>query len=145
VAALLIQRDGERYLSEDAPRAVRLLRWFASAYGYLWLLTDVLPTAQGSPVDLQVTPTGAPTPSSALLRIVTSIPAILLVVVLSAVASLVWIVGAVAILLTQRMPSAVADYLAMTLRVQFRLIAYHLSIVDRYPSLEQSSLVHAAA
>jgi len=33
----------------------------------------------------------------------------------------------------------------MTLRVQFRLIAYHLSIVDRYPSLEQSSLEHGAA
>src|SRR6185503_9947889 len=80
VAALLIQKKGAGYLSEDAPRAIRVLRLFASAYGYLWLLTDVLPTAQGSPVDLQVTPTGEPTPSSALLRIVTSVPAILLVV-----------------------------------------------------------------
>lgn len=145
MAALLIQKDGEKYLSEDAPRAVRVLRWFASAYGYLWLLTDVLPTSHGSPVDLQVTPTGAPTPSSALLRIVTSIPAILLVIVLSAAASLAWIVGAVTVLVTQRMPGAIADFLTMTLRVQFRLIAYHLSIVDRYPSLEQSRLEHAAA
>jgi len=145
VAALLISRDGERYLSEDAPRAVRVLRWFASAYGYLWLLTDVLPTTHGSPVDLQVTPAGSPTPSSALLRIITSIPAILLVVILSAVASLAWIVGAVAILLTQRMPGPVADFLTMALRVQFRLIAYHLSIVDRYPTLAQSSLEHAPA
>ena len=145
VAALLIQRDGERYLSEDAPRAVRVLRWFASAYGYLWLLTDVLPTAQGSPVDLQVAPTGNPTPTSALLRIFTSIPAVALVAVLSLAGSLVWIVGAVAILLTQQMPEGIAGFLAMTLRVQFRLIAYHLSIVDRYPSLEQSSLEHAAA
>ena len=145
VAALLIQKKGAGYLSEDAPRVIRVLRWFASAYGYLWLLTDVLPTVEGSPVDFQVTPTGAPTPSSALLRIVTSIPAILLVVVLSAAASVAWIVGAVTILVNQRMPGTIADFLTMTLRVQFRLIAYHLSIVDRYPSLEQPRLEHAAA
>ena len=101
--------------------------------------------AQGSPVDLQMTPAGAPTPSSALLRVVTSIPAILLVVVLSLAASVAWIVGAVSILLNQRMPGTAADFLTMTLRVQFRLIAYHLSIVDRYPSLEQPTFEPAAA
>jgi len=145
MAALLIQKQGERYLSETAPRVVRVLRWFASAYGYLWLLTDVLPTAQGGPVDLRVTPSGAPTPASALLRMITSIPALVLVAVLSLAASLVWIIGAVAILLTQRLPSAIADFLALALRVQFRLVAYHLSLVERYPSFEPSGLQHAPA
>src|SRR5262249_49666050 len=121
------------------------LRWFASAYGYLWLLTDVLPTAQGGPVDLRVTPSGAPTPASALLRIITSIPALVLVAVLSLAASLVWIIGAVAILVTERLPGALADFLALALRVQFRLVAYHLSLVDRYPSFAQSGLEHAPA
>jgi hypothetical protein len=30
----------------------------------------------------------------------------------------------------------VSDFLALTLRYQFRLFAYHSSIVDRYPSFE---------
>lgn len=145
VAALLIQKQGERYLSETAPRAVRILRWCAAAYGYVWLLTDVLPTAQGGPVDLRITPSGTPTPGSALLRIITSIPALLLVALLSVVASLAWIAGAVAILVTERLPTAIADLLALALRIQFRLFAYHLSLVDRYPSFEPSGLAHAPA
>jgi hypothetical protein len=145
-AMLLIVRDGpERYLVEDAPRLIRILRWLASAYGYLWLLTDTLPTAQGGPVDLEVIPSGRPTPASALLRVLTSIPAALLVLVLWAVAGLAWIVGAASILVNAHMPGFIADFLALTLRVQFRLIAYHLSLVERYPSLEGEGLKHAAA
>ena len=145
-ATMLIARGGaEQYLVGDAPRLIRILRWLASAYGYLWLLTDTLPTAQGGPVDLQVMPSGQPTPVSALLRVITSIPAALLMLVLWAVAGLAWIVGAVSILINEHMPVFIADFLALTLRVQFRLIAYHLSLVDRYPSLEGEGLKHAAA
>jgi hypothetical protein len=149
-AMLLVVRDGaDRYLAEDASRIVRVLRWFASAYGYLWLLTDALPTTQGGPVDLQITPGGRPTPGSALLRVITTIPAAVLLALLGAVAGLAWIVGAMSILLTEQMPAVVADFLALTLRVQFRLVAYHLSLVDRYPSLEgkrsDEGLKHVAA
>jgi len=146
VAALLILRrgGGEGYLSEDGPRLVRVLRWLAAAYAYLWLLTDVLPTAQGGPVDLQVAPSGSPTPTSALLRIVTSIPAIVLLGLLTIAAGLVWIVGAASILAIERMPGVLADFLALTLRVQFRVVAYHLSLVDRYPSLEDSGVPQVA-
>lgn len=144
VAALMIQqRGGEGYLATDGPRIVRVLRWFAAAYGYLWLLTDVLPTAQGGPVDLQIAPSGRPTLGSAVVRIVTSLPALLLLAVLSAVAGIMWVIGALWILITERMPSAVGDFLALTLRVEFRLIAYHLSLVDRYPSLEDAPAEHA--
>jgi hypothetical protein len=145
-AMLLIARDGaERYLVDDSSRLIRILRWVAAAYAYLWLLTDSLPTSQGGPVDLQVMPSGRPTPASALLRVITSIPAALLMLVLWAVAGLAWIVGAASILVKEQMPGFIADFLALTLRVQFRLIAYHLSLVDRYPSLEGEGLKHAAA
>lgn len=47
------------------------------------------------------------------------------------------------ILVRKRLPAAIADFLALTLRFQFRLVAYHLSLVDQYPSLREGKLVHA--
>lgn len=136
VAALLIMRKGgDRYLAEDGPRLVSILRWLASGYSYLWLLTDVLPTAQGSPVDLRVEVSGHPTAWSALLRLILSLPALLLVAALSLVAIGVWVIGAVCILVAEKMPRFAAQFLALTLRLEFSLAAYHLSLVDRYPVL----------
>lgn len=144
LAALgVLRKSGDRYLAEDAPRIVRVLRWFASAYGYLWLLTDVLPTADGSPVDLRVEVSGHPTAVSALLRLVSSLPALLLLALLSVAAGILWLVGAVLILIRERLPGAVVDVLAFTLRFQFQLVAYHLSLVDAYPSVRSARLAHA--
>jgi hypothetical protein len=144
LAALLVSRDGtERYLADDAPGIVRVLRWCAGAYAYLWLLTDALPTTGAGvrgPVELSVEVGGKPTASSALLRLLTSLPALLLLAVLSLAAALLWIVAAVAVLATERIPAAIADFLAMKLRYQFRLVAYHLSLVDAYPALADAPL-----
>ena len=129
---------GARYLAEDGPWIMRALRWVASAYGYLWLLTDVLPTAQGGAVDLEIRTSGRPTASTALLRIVYAFPALLLLMILSVAVGLVWLVGAVFVLIRERMPAAIVDFLAFVLRFQMRLGAYHLSLVDRYPSFEHS-------
>jgi|SRR5450631_225121 len=145
VAVVLIRKGGERYLAEDAPRIVRVLRWLASAYAYLWLLTDVLPTAEGSPVDLTIEAGGRPTATSALVRLVYSLPALVLLALLSVVAGILWVVGAVLILIRKQLPGVIADVLALTLRFQFQLLAYHLSLVERYPSLRADRVVHAAA
>ena len=145
VALVISQRGGSRYLADSAGPMVKVLRWFASAYGYLWMLTDTLPSSQGGPVDLHVTPEGQPTMSSALTRLITSLPALLLLALLSAVAALLWIVAAVVVLVRERMPAGIARFIALVLRFQFRLVAYHLSLVDRYPSLQEGTLVHAAA
>jgi hypothetical protein len=144
LAALgVLRKSGDRYLAEDAPRIVRVLRWFASAYAYLWLLTDVLPTADGGPVDLRVEASGHPTAVSALLRLVFSVPALVLLALLSAAAGILWLVGAVLILIRERIPGAVVDFLAFTLRFQFQLIAYHLSLVEAYPSVRTTRVAHA--
>lgn len=145
VAIVLLKKGGDRYLAEDAPRIVKVLKWLASAYGYLWLLTDVLPTAQGSPVDLSIEPGGRPTGTSALLRLLFALPALVVLAVLSAIAGVVWVIGAVFILIRKRLPASIADFLALTLRFQFRLVAYHLSLVAQYPSLGEKGLVHVAA
>jgi hypothetical protein len=143
VAMAVLSKGGERYLAEDAPRIIKVLRWLASAYAYLWLLTDVLPTAGGGPVDLRIEPAGRPTAGSALLRLLLGLPALVLLAVLSFVAGVLWLVGAVFILVRERLPGTIADFLALTLRVQFQLVAYHLSLVDAYPSLRASSVAHA--
>lgn len=145
VALVVLQRGPAHYSQEIAPRIVRVLRWLAGAYAYLWMLTELLPTADpGGPVDLEVELTAAPpTAASCLLRIVYSLPALLLAAVLSLAAAILWLVAAIAILITERMPGAIADFLALTLRYQSRLAAYHLSLVDRYPSLQESSLAQA--
>ncbi len=140
VAALLLAKRGfERYFAEDAPAMVRVLGWLAAAYAYLWLLTDAFPTVDAeSPVELQIETAGTPTSGSALLRLVTSLPALLFLGLLSFAASILWLVAAIVILVRARPSAALSDFFALTLRYQFRVVAYHLSLVDRYPSLESA-------
>jgi hypothetical protein len=151
VAALRIsQKGGERYLTEDAPRVLPVLRWLAAAYAYLWLLTDTFPSSEpssegGQTVDLEVEPGGAPSTTAALLRILYSLPALLLLVVLSLVAGFCWLLGAIVILVRRRPSVVVRDFLALTLGYQFRLVAYHLSLVDRYPSIAGTDVASASA
>jgi len=143
-AALLISQNGpQRYLAQNAPSFVRVLRWAAGAYAYLWLLTDRLPTSEADqPVELEVELGGAPSAGSALLRLLSSLPALVLLAILSFAAAVLWVIGAATILVMGRMPSAIADFIAMKLRYQFRLIAYHFSLVDTYPSLEDLPMPH---
>ena len=137
VAIVLVSSEGaEGYLRLEAPGMIRVLRWFAGAYAYLWLLTDAFPTTgPGGPVQLEIDVDGKPTASSAGLRLLTSLPALVLLAVLTMAAALLWIVGAVSILATERMPAAISDFIAMKVRYQFRLVAYHLSLVQEYPAL----------
>jgi uncharacterized protein DUF4389 len=143
VAALLVTRGAPEYLEHDSPSIVRVLRWLAGAYAYVWLLTDALPTTEpGGPVELEIEVGGKPTVNSALSRLVTSLPALLVLVLLSVVSGVLWIVGALFALATERVPTAITDLLAMKVRYQFRLAAYHLSLVDAYPVLADLPLGH---
>jgi hypothetical protein len=142
LAALLIAQKGSKsYLAEDAPRIVTALRWLAAGYAYLWLLTDRLPSKdRPGPIELEVHPSGEPTTTSALARLLFGLPAMVVLVVMSLVACLMWAIGAIAILFATRVPSFVADFMAATLRYQFRLAAYLLSLVDAYPSFEEAGV-----
>lgn len=144
VALALSQTGSERYLAQSAPRIARVLGWLAGAYAYLWLLTDELPSTapdpeRPSPVALAIDFGGTPTIGAALLRLVYSLPALVVLAILSFAATILWVVAAIWILVAERAPAGLADFFALTLRYQFRLIAYHLSLVDRYPSLVSES------
>lgn len=140
VAVALWKRGSKSYLDESVPKLSRVLRWLAAAFAYLALLTDAFPGEEGDDkTRLTVAPSGNPTATSALVRLVTSFPAFVLLMLLSCVATLLWIFGAIAIAVNQRLPSSIVDFLTLTLRFQLRLVAYHLSWVDQYPSLQESS------
>ena len=139
VALALSSHGPRRYLDEDAPRILRVLSWLASAYAYLWMLTDGGPDEHARAVELRVEVTGQPSPRSALMRLLSSIPALILLVLLSIVAALLWVLGAIGILVAKRMPQAAADFLELTLRYQFRLFAYHLSLVEAYPGVAREA------
>ena len=146
VAMVVMQKGGDHYIAEDAPRVVRVLRWLAGAYAYLWLLTDVLPTTSGAgAVEVEIEASGKPTAASSLSRLLSTLPALLLALVLSMAASLLWVIGAIAVLVNERMPAAIADFLEMALRFQTRLTAYHLSLVEQYPSLRAPTAAAAHA
>ena len=137
IAALLVLQSRDEYLAEDAFGIVRLLRWLAAAYAYLWLLTDALPTNEAiGPVSLEIDPNGEPDGASALSRIVTSLPALMVLAVVTVLAGLIWVVGAGAILATGRLPEPVAGFLEIALRYRMRFLAYHLSLVETYPSFD---------
>ncbi len=145
-AAWLIAQHGARqFLGRDSRRIVAILRFIAAAYAYLWLLTDTLPGTDGEEaIELEVDPQGAPTTGSALLRLLYSVPALLLLALLSVVGAVLWVIGAAGILAWRRLPDWIGDYMALTLRYQFRLLAYHLSIVDRYPTVHEESATRDA-
>lgn len=137
IALIVSDQDGDYYMEQDAPRLVRVLRWLAGAYAYLWLLTDAVPKADpGGPVELEIDIHGEPTMHSALVRVVTSLPALVVLAVLSLIATVLWVIGAISILVTRRVPLGVTDFIAMKLQYQFRLLAYHLSLVDEYPAVD---------
>jgi hypothetical protein len=138
VALRIQQKGGSRYLAEDGPRITAALRWLAGAYGYLWLLTDDLPTSEGGAIRLGIESDATPTTRSALARLIWSLPALMVGLVLSLAAVLVWIAAVVCALVERRVPAAIADFLTAVLRFQVRLFAYHLSLVARYPIFDTS-------
>jgi len=76
----------------------------------------------------------------ALPALLFSLPALILLALLSVAAAVVWVTGAVFVLIGRRLPEIFADFLALTLTVQFQLAAHHLSPVDAYPSLRAGRL-----
>jgi hypothetical protein len=141
VAGVLLLQKGH-YFTQDAPRIVHVLRWLAQAYAYLWMLTDQPPSARGGGIVVFEVDVGSDANAlSALLRWVTSLPALVLLAALTCVAAVVWVIGAVAVLATGELPEWVASFLEMTLRYRMRFLAYHLSLVQAYPSLHDSGEV----
>src|SRR4051812_18476224 len=107
-----------------------------SLYAYLGLLTDRFPVRHSAEaVQLEVTPSGQPTPSSALLRIVYSLPVALLLWLLGLASGVVWVIASICVLISERYPRSLFEFQCGVLRFHGRFLAYHASLVDTYPPL----------
>ena len=139
VAALALSQKGStRFLSEDAPRFARALRWVMGAYAYMLLLTDRFPNENDDiqfAVEPGAWPAASPGPSvgSALLRMIYSLPHAFVLGLLAMVSWILWLVAALLIVVTGTYPEPIHGFQCGVLRWQARLFAYHTSLVEHYP------------
>ena len=135
IAAIWISQKGsEKFVAEDGPRIKGWLRWIVALYAYLYMLTDRFPSSTAEEdIKFDLQPGGAPTVGSALLRLIYSIPSALVAGVLMWVASVIWLIASVMVLLQETYPDGLYDFQRGTVRWQARLLAYHASLVGEYP------------
>ena len=134
VAAVLVsQKGGQRYLDENGPALTRVLNWILDLVAYLALLTDELPGQGAHPVRFQVGRSGSPTVGSALLRILYAIPSLIVLAILAFVGAIVWVIAVVLVLVAEKYPDGLWQFLLGLVRWEAWLLAYLASLVDEYP------------
>lgn len=134
LAAGFISRDGERFFEEGARRLQRWLHMLVAFDAYLTLLTDRFPLEDPERVTrYKVRVSGRATVNSALLRLLLSIPSSLVLAGLGIAATLTGIVAGVMVLVQEDYPEGLYRFHLGVVRWGARLLAYHGSLVDRYP------------
>jgi hypothetical protein len=135
IAAIAVASRGESgFQIRVAPGLRRVIAWLVALDAYLALTADRFPLGdEGRDVHLVVSGLGHPTVGSALLRLITSIPTALVLVVLSAIGMVVWIFGAIAILVSETQPAGLVGFARGLVRWRGRWLAYHASLVDAPP------------
>jgi hypothetical protein len=134
-AVLVREKGPERFFAEDRDRMTVLLGWIIGIYSYFAYLTDHLSLDARAESDIRfvVVPSGTPTPRSALWRIVTSLPNVIVFGVFGLLALVVWVVAGFSILVTGNYPRSLFAYQRAINRWQARLFSYHTSLVNQYP------------
>jgi len=137
VAVLIAQHGAPRFFERDAPVVTRVLSWVMGFHAYMGLLTDHFPLAAADePVRYEGVPEGTPTVGSAVLRVVMTIPAVIVLWLLSIASCIVWVLAAIAILAVQHYPRSWFDFQCGVLRFAARVFAYHGSLVSTYPPIK---------
>lgn len=135
LAAIWISQKGsQKFLEDDGPRLRGWIKWITALSAYTYILTDKFPsdeTVEDITFDIEIG--GSPTVGSALLRLIFSIPSAIVLALLGWIASIIWLVAAVMILLQETYPVGLADFQRGVVRWQARLMGYHASLVDPYP------------
>lgn len=141
IAVVLIsQRSNKGYLEQDGPWLISSLEWIVGLYAYMLFVTDRLPLKPTErSLRLQTQPQGETTLPAALSRIVTSLPHALVLFVfgiLSAVASLIM---ALTVLFSNTVPESLRSFQLRFLGMLARMLVYHASLRQLYPSFSPSN------
>jgi hypothetical protein len=139
------QKGSQRYLEEDGPKITGWLRWMTALSAYVYMLTDRFPSDEDTSVRYEVRPSGSPSVGSALLRLIMSIPSLIVFSILNWVAGIIWIIAAVMVLVQETYPQGLYDFQCGVVRWQARLVAYHASLVGEYPPFAFDTGPQAAA
>lgn len=132
-AVLISGKDGKRYLAEEGPKVQNALAFIVGVVAYLALLTERLPGGGENPARFEVRRSGVPTVGSALLRIVTSIPSLIVLGLFAFVGVFVWLMALVLVLVGGAYPESWWRFLRGIVRWEAYLLAYLASLVDAYP------------
>lgn len=132
-AILIARKGGGRYLSEDGGRVTGWIVFTVGLLAYVALLTDELPGTSRQPVRCEIVTSGSPTATTALLRIVMAIPSALVLVLLGLVGWVVWLLGAISILLNESYPENLWNFQRGVVRWEARLLGYLASLVEPSP------------
>lgn len=133
-AIQISQKGAATYLEESEQNITKWLRWLAGAASYLFLLTDVAPTGeQPSPVRFDVKPQGEPTAGGVLLRIITAIPHAIILAVIGWVAAILLLIAAIMVLIQQKFPAGIFDFIKADIRWNARMYVYLAGLVQEYP------------
>ncbi len=105
---MLVKEKGpDRFFAEDRERMTVLVGWIVGIYSYFAYLTDhlTLDARAESEIRFSVAPSGTPTPRSALLRIVTSVPNVIVFGLFGLLALVVWVMAGLFIVVTGQLPA----------------------------------------
>jgi hypothetical protein len=144
VAAIVISSRGPQgYLESEGTRVLELLRWWTAFVGYLLFLSDRFPleARDFSSVRLVVGGSNA-TVGNALLRLLTSLPVVLLLAPLWWLAGILAVLALLSVLLTESVPPICVRYFAFVTELQVQLLVYLASLTDRYPLSEKTPRTH---
>lgn len=132
-AALIALKNGKQYLDEDGPTVISGLNWLLDLIAYIAFLSDRLPGDGPHTVRFDVTRSGSPTAQSALRRIVSAIPKVIELAILTFFGGIVWVLALIGVLVAGTYPESLWRFLREIVRREARLFAYLTSLVDRYP------------
>jgi hypothetical protein len=134
LVGIFVSRPGQGVLAEDRARLVAVLEWVLGFYAYLLLATDRFPIgSEARAVKLTVTYGSEPTLTSALMRLLTSLPQAAWLLALGVAAAFSAVVLAVHVMLGAQAPAGLTRFPRDVVVSLARFFAYHASLVDAYP------------
>jgi hypothetical protein len=89
-----------------------------------------------------VTPSGSPSVATALARLVLSLPELLVLAILWWLGTVVWLIAAIAVLISRRVPAFAWRYQFFVLGLHAQMLVYHASLTDRYPPVGAEHAAH---
>jgi hypothetical protein len=136
LAALSIQKHGGAgYDTSSRQGMQRALHWWSAFLAFLFFVTDRFPAAREdlAGVRLDVGPGEPVLVRGALLRLVTSVPEFLVLLVLGWGAGALAGIAAVCVLVAESVPEPIRRFLTFYVSLQARFLAHHAALVSAHP------------